>query len=117
MRTCATLAVPTNIAVSILLVKHYGAAGPLLATFSVGLLVQTLPGLIYARNRHRTARHRYVPSTGVRRAVLANEPVINASTVTASDPYMALVEEVMAARPARPLSPFRAWEKDPVKLE
>jgi O-antigen/teichoic acid export membrane protein len=115
--TCATLAVPTNIGVSILLVKHYGAAGPLLATFSVGLLVQTLPGLVYSRSRHRSARHRYAPGTGFRRAVLPNEPVINASTVTASDPYMALVEEAMSPRPARPLSPFRAWEKDPVKLE
>jgi O-antigen/teichoic acid export membrane protein len=59
--TCTVLSVPLNLGLSIVLAKHYGAAGPLLATFAVGLLVQTLPGLIYARNRESVGRHRYRP--------------------------------------------------------
>src|SRR5581483_100480 len=61
--TCATLAIPANLAVSLVLAKHLGAAGPLLSTFSVGLVVQTFPGLIYSRNRRHTGRHRAALAT------------------------------------------------------
>jgi hypothetical protein len=58
---CTVLSVPLNLGLSIVLARHYGAAGPLLATFAVGLLVQTLPGMLYARNRESVGRHRYQP--------------------------------------------------------
>lgn len=45
----AVAALPINIGLSILLAQRYGAPGPLLATFVVGLLVQTLPGVLYLR--------------------------------------------------------------------
>jgi O-antigen/teichoic acid export membrane protein len=118
--TCATLAIPANLAVSIVLAKHYGAAGPLLSTFAVGLLVQTIPGLIYSRNRQHTGRHRLpAGATTISEAIRANEPVIYASTVTASDPYIAMVEEATQQPPPpppiRPLTPVRPWEKDALR--
>ncbi|HEV7193728.1 MAG TPA: hypothetical protein VGN35_11055 [Jatrophihabitantaceae bacterium] len=114
--TCATLAIPFNLVVSIVLAKHYGAAGPLLSTFSVGLLVQTVPGLIYQRNRQHTGRHRAAATETTRRIVSVNEPVLFASTVTASDPYIAMVEEAtQRPLPVRPLTPVRPWEKDTLR--
>jgi hypothetical protein len=116
--TCAILAIPANLALSIVLAKHYGAAGPLLSTFSVGMVVQTVPGLIYSRNRRHTGRHR-ATDEATRRLIESNEPVLFASTVTASDPYIALLEEAAQQpppqRPARPLSPVRPWEKDALR--
>jgi O-antigen/teichoic acid export membrane protein len=56
---CTVLSMPINLGLSIVLARHYGAAGPLLATFAAGLLIQTLPGLVYARNRESVGRHRY----------------------------------------------------------
>ena len=115
--TCATLAIPANLFVSIALAKHYGAAGPLLSTFSVGLVVQTVPGLIYARNRRHAGKHRAETSEPTQRLVSVNEPVLFASTVTASDPYVAMVEEATLPKPlpTRPLSPVRPWEKDALR--
>lgn len=46
----ALVALPVNVALSIVLASTLGAAGPLIATFLVGLFVQTLPGALYLRN-------------------------------------------------------------------
>ncbi|GAB2479044.1 lipopolysaccharide biosynthesis protein [Jatrophihabitans fulvus] len=45
------LALPLNVGLSIWFAKAYGAPGPLLATFLVGLFVQTLPALLFDRRR------------------------------------------------------------------
>jgi hypothetical protein len=55
---CTVLALPLNIALSIVLGKHLGAAGPLLGSCVVGILVQAVPGLIYSRDRQGAGRHR-----------------------------------------------------------
>jgi O-antigen/teichoic acid export membrane protein len=55
------IALPLNIALSIWLGTELGAPGPLLGSVIVGLLVQTFPGMIYARNRRHIGKHR--PST------------------------------------------------------
>lgn len=56
LATCVAL--PLNLGASIWLASWLGAPGPLLGTVIVGLLVQTGPAVIYARNRHRVGRHR-----------------------------------------------------------
>jgi O-antigen/teichoic acid export membrane protein len=58
---CTVLALPLNLALSVVLAQHIGAPGPLLATFAVTLLVQTIPALIYSRRRRLAGRHRYDP--------------------------------------------------------
>jgi hypothetical protein len=45
------------------LAKPLTASGPLLATFFVGLFVQTLPALAYSRRRSTVGRHRAGRST------------------------------------------------------
>ena len=54
----AVLAVPLNIGLSIVLARHLGAPGPLLASCVVGIAVQALPGLAYSRDRQSAGRHR-----------------------------------------------------------
>ncbi|HLY34124.1 MAG TPA: oligosaccharide flippase family protein [Jatrophihabitantaceae bacterium] len=58
---CTLIAVPLNVGLSVVLAEHIGAPGPLLATFIVGVLVQTLPGVIYANGRSSAPRHRHDP--------------------------------------------------------
>ncbi|PZS29887.1 MAG: hypothetical protein DLM58_14680 [Pseudonocardiales bacterium] len=58
---CTVLALPINVGLSIALGKQMGAPGPLLATFIVGLLVQTIPAVIYANRRGPRGRHRHDP--------------------------------------------------------
>jgi O-antigen/teichoic acid export membrane protein len=48
---CTVLALPINLGLSIVFARWWGAPGPLIATFIVGLLVQTVPGLLYAQSR------------------------------------------------------------------
>ncbi len=52
------LALPLNLALSILLAYRFGAAGPLLATAIVVAGVQALPLAVFARNRRVSGRHR-----------------------------------------------------------
>lgn len=52
------VALPLNLGLSIALGAWLAAPGPLLATVLVGLLVQTCPALLYARNRRFVGRHR-----------------------------------------------------------
>src|SRR4051794_19741789 len=52
------LALPLNLALSIAFAYKFGAAGPLLATAVVVLIVQALPLAVFARNRRSTGRHR-----------------------------------------------------------
>jgi O-antigen/teichoic acid export membrane protein len=55
----AAIALPMNIALSIVLSEHMGAPGPILATVIVGVIVQTVPGYVYVRNRQAVpGRHR-----------------------------------------------------------
>jgi hypothetical protein len=56
---CTGLALPLNIALSIGLGTWIGAAGPLLATFAVGVFVQTIPALLFDRRHETVGRHRY----------------------------------------------------------
>ncbi|PZS20042.1 MAG: hypothetical protein DLM57_02700 [Pseudonocardiales bacterium] len=58
---CTVLALPINVGLSIILGKQMGAPGPLLATFIVGALVQTVPAIIYANRRGPKGRHRHDP--------------------------------------------------------
>jgi O-antigen/teichoic acid export membrane protein len=58
---CTVLALPINVGLSIVLGKHLGAPGPLLATFIVSLLVQTIPTVVYANRRAPKGRHRHDP--------------------------------------------------------
>lgn len=51
-------ALPVNIALSIVLAERLGAPGPLVATIAVGILVQTVPALVYAARRRPAGRHR-----------------------------------------------------------
>jgi O-antigen/teichoic acid export membrane protein len=60
--TCTIIAVPLNVGLSVVLAQHLGAPGPLLATFIVGVIVQTVPGVIYANNRSSAPKHRHDPS-------------------------------------------------------
>lgn len=55
---CTLLALPLNIGLSVVLAQHLGAPGPLLASCIVGLLVQALPGLLYAIDRQGAGKHR-----------------------------------------------------------
>lgn len=55
---CTGLALPANISLSVVLGHRLGAPGPLLATVVVGLFLQTLPGLVYSRDRQSAGRHR-----------------------------------------------------------
>jgi hypothetical protein len=55
---CTAIALPLNIGLSVVLGKHLGAPGPLLASCIVGILVQALPGLVYSRDRQSAGRHR-----------------------------------------------------------
>jgi O-antigen/teichoic acid export membrane protein len=54
----ALCAGPVNIGLSIVLAHSLGAPGPLIALFAVGLTMQLIPGLLYARGRQFTGRHR-----------------------------------------------------------
>ncbi len=56
---CTGLALPLNVALSIGMGKWIGAAGPLLATFVVGVFVQTIPALLFDRRHESVGRHRY----------------------------------------------------------
>lgn len=53
----SVIALPVNVALSVLLAQRYGAAGPLLATVVVVLVVQCMPGLLFIRRRGFTGRH------------------------------------------------------------
>lgn len=73
LRVIATwnvIAIPVNLSFSILLAKHLGAPGPLLATAGTMLVVQTLPVSLYARRRtlrQRAGRaQQYQPPRGGR---------------------------------------------------
>jgi hypothetical protein len=55
---CTAIALPLNIGLSIVLGRHLGAPGPLLASCIVGIFVQALPGLYYSRDRQNAGRHR-----------------------------------------------------------
>jgi len=50
------VALPLNVGLSIVLGRHYGAPGPLMASILVGLFVQAFPGLIYSSRRQRQRR-------------------------------------------------------------
>jgi O-antigen/teichoic acid export membrane protein len=50
---CTAIALPINIALAVALTKLWGGPGPLIATFSVALLVQTLPAAFFLRARNR----------------------------------------------------------------
>jgi O-antigen/teichoic acid export membrane protein len=50
---CTAIALPLNIALAIGLTKLWGGPGPLIATFAVTLLVQTLPAAFFLRARNR----------------------------------------------------------------
>jgi O-antigen/teichoic acid export membrane protein len=56
---CTAVALPLNIGLSIVFGSSIGAAGPLLATFAIGVLVQTIPALLFARRHESVGRHRY----------------------------------------------------------
>lgn len=61
LRVIATwnvIAIPINLGMSIVLAQHLGAPGPLLATATTMLLVQTLPLSLYARRRTLRQRAR-----------------------------------------------------------
>ncbi len=78
--TCAVLAAPLNVGLSIALAKHLGAPGPLLASCVVCLLVQIIPVGLYARQRQRDAilgigRHRVRSSQMVGSDVIAETRV------------------------------------------
>jgi O-antigen/teichoic acid export membrane protein len=52
---CTAIALPANIALAIGLTKLWGGPGPLVATFLVSLVVQTLPAALYLRRRNRAS--------------------------------------------------------------
>jgi hypothetical protein len=54
--TCAVLALPTNILLSIWLSREFGAPGPLLSLLVVSTTVQVIPILVYSRRRERSGR-------------------------------------------------------------
>lgn len=60
--TCSAIGLPLNVGLSVVLGQHLGASGPLWATTAVGLLVQTVPAVRFARRRAHLAgyagRHR-----------------------------------------------------------
>lgn len=60
---CCAIALPVNVALSVLLAaSRLAAAGPLLATAAVGLFIQAIPAALYARTRQELrgyfGRHR-----------------------------------------------------------
>jgi O-antigen/teichoic acid export membrane protein len=55
---CTGIALPLNIGLSILLAHELGAAGPLLGSCIIGILVQAVPAFIYSRDRQTAGRHR-----------------------------------------------------------
>lgn len=64
----ALIALPTNLVLSVILAKAWGAAGPLLATVIVGVCIQAIPGLLFSRalrrpggRHHVLAENAYVP--------------------------------------------------------
>ncbi|MGH8961053.1 MAG: lipopolysaccharide biosynthesis protein [Jatrophihabitantaceae bacterium] len=57
----AVIALPLNLALSIVLARAYGAPGPLFGSVVVAVLVQTVPALLYSRGRLSTGRHRLDP--------------------------------------------------------
>jgi O-antigen/teichoic acid export membrane protein len=59
LRVIATwnvIAIPVNLGISIVLAKHIGAPGPLLATAGTILIVQGIPTSLYARRRNARLR-------------------------------------------------------------
>jgi O-antigen/teichoic acid export membrane protein len=51
---CTAIALPVNIALAVALAKLWGGPGPLVATFLVSLVIQTVPAALYLRRRNRT---------------------------------------------------------------
>jgi O-antigen/teichoic acid export membrane protein len=57
------VAVPLNIALSIWLANVLDAPGPLLGSCIVGILIQSIPALVYRHNRRPPGRHRHGEDT------------------------------------------------------
>jgi O-antigen/teichoic acid export membrane protein len=86
---CTAVALPLNVGLSIWLGSWMGAPGPLLATFAVGVLVQTLPALVFSRRHESVGRHRYG-------SVRAPVPVIElAVSLLNAVPPLVLLDELL----------------------
>ena len=79
------VALPVNIALSVFFGRWWGAPGPLLASVLVGILIQTLPALLYNPFRGTAGRHRLDPAASnemlVRAAALIDTAGINPAVI------------------------------------
>jgi len=80
---CTVLAVPLNIALSVVLGHAMGAPGPLFASVIAGLGVQAVPCLFFSRDRQEAGRHRrsrYRPPHLLERPVLALPSAVSSAS-------------------------------------